>query len=209
MSLASFLSDKAPHLWIHFLIFISTPFLVACTWLYKPLCPFVGLSFCLSVAGGSEHATYGDWPCSIFSTSFFPLYSFFLSTLPSSLPPSLSPFSHKSVLLTSFFQFTYFSFHFAVFAYPEFAFAQPLNSSLLPACIFFPSIFLSALLKFQLEHWNGMARQNRRVEGSEGLPEGPKGLSRGSQGQGKDRQMYGLMDIRYFSPLWPKCYQVL
>ena len=31
--------------------------------LYKPLCQSVGLSVGWSVAVGSEHATYGDWPC--------------------------------------------------------------------------------------------------------------------------------------------------
>ena len=35
-------------------------FLVACTRLYQPLCRLVGLS----VAEDSEHATYGDLPCS-------------------------------------------------------------------------------------------------------------------------------------------------
>ena len=46
---------------------LSYWFLVACTPLYKPLCRsvrrLVGLSFGLSVADCSEHATYGDWPC--------------------------------------------------------------------------------------------------------------------------------------------------
>ena len=47
-----------------------TFFLVACTRLYKPLCPSVGLSVGLSVgrsvAVGLEHATYGDRPCLLF-----------------------------------------------------------------------------------------------------------------------------------------------
>ena len=44
-------------------IFSINSFLVACTRLYKPLCWPVGLSVGRSVAEGSEHATYGDWPC--------------------------------------------------------------------------------------------------------------------------------------------------
>ena len=38
-------------------------FLVACKQLYKPLCWSVGPLVGPSVAGSSEHATYGDWPC--------------------------------------------------------------------------------------------------------------------------------------------------
>ena len=39
-------------------------FLVACTQLYKLLCLSVGRSVGMSVAEDSEHATYGNWPCS-------------------------------------------------------------------------------------------------------------------------------------------------
>ena len=52
----------------------SLQILVACTQLYKLLCRLVGLSVGLSVAEDSEHATYGDWPCS--SSSLYSPISF-------------------------------------------------------------------------------------------------------------------------------------
>ena len=61
-------------------------FLVACTRLYKPLCRLVGWSVGRSVAEGSEHATYGDWPCFISLFFHFTLFQYFISSTNSSPP---------------------------------------------------------------------------------------------------------------------------
>ena len=95
-----------------------TMFLVACTLLYKPLCQSVGWSVGPSVAVSSQHATYGNRPCSFslaFSLAFF--LSFFLSFLLFSFSISSSLFFFLICFsLTAFLSFFLYRKNTLIFA---------------------------------------------------------------------------------------------